>query len=141
MSVDFIDTNVIIYLFDETAPEKRTTAEEIIYGALESKEACLSFQVVQETLNVLTGKIAAAVTPEDARIFFLTVLSPLWKVMPTQKIYLRTLEIQNRYGYGFYDSLILSEAIEGGCERVLSEDLQDGQQVESVRIVNPFTKL
>lgn len=138
MSVDFIDTNVIIYLFDETAPEKRRKAEEIIYTALESKGACVSYQVIQETLNVLTGKITKTVTPEDARLFFLCVLSPLWKVSPTQKLYIRALDISGRYGYGFYDSLILSAAIEAGCNRVISEDLQDGQQVESVKIVNPF---
>ena len=58
--------------------------------------------------------------------------------MPSHALYRRALEIQTRYGYGFYDSLIIAAALEAGCQHLLSEDMQHGQQIEQLRIVNPF---
>lgn len=54
MSGEFIDTNVFIYLFDEADEHKRNIAEQLIRSALEIRSACISHQVVQETLNVVT---------------------------------------------------------------------------------------
>lgn len=54
MSGDFIDSNVFVYLFDETDERKRATSERIVESALQTKSGSISFQVVQETLNVFT---------------------------------------------------------------------------------------
>lgn len=59
-------------------------------------------------------------------------------VMPSSALYGRALELQARYHYSFYDSLILAAALESGCTRVLSEDLQDCQRIEGLTIENPF---
>ncbi|MDE2925999.1 MAG: PIN domain-containing protein [Acidobacteriota bacterium] len=65
MSVeDFLDSNVFVYLFDETDPRKRQLAERLVKRALEHQTGCISFQVVQETLNVMTRKLK--VPPETA---------------------------------------------------------------------------
>ncbi|MDZ7728612.1 MAG: PIN domain-containing protein [Dehalococcoidia bacterium] len=66
------------------------------------------------------------------------VLLPLWTVMPSVALYRRALELQDRYRYSFYDSLIIAAALEAGCTRLLSEDLHDGQDIEGLRIENPF---
>ncbi|MDZ4859318.1 MAG: PIN domain-containing protein [Candidatus Hydrogenedentes bacterium] len=138
MSVEFIDSNVFIYLFDETAPEKQRAAEELILPSLESGSACISFQVVQETLNVVTRKLRAPMPPADARRFLDSVLIPLWRVMPTQALYHRALDLRTRYQYGFYDALIIAAALEAGCSILYSEDLQHGQRIEGLTIKNPF---
>jgi predicted nucleic acid-binding protein len=46
--------------------------------------------------------------------------------------------LQSRYGFRFYDSLIVAAALEAGCDRLLSEDFQDGQRIEGLTVVNPF---
>ncbi|MCF7929762.1 MAG: PIN domain-containing protein [Spirochaetales bacterium] len=138
MSVDFLDTNLFIYLFDEQAVEKRRTAERLIFQAIEEQNSVISFQVVQETLNVITTKMEVPAASEDARLFFDTVLSSLWKVQPNPRIYRYALYIQSRFCYGFYDSLIISSAIEAGCKRILTEDMNDGQIIDGVKIENPF---
>ncbi len=140
MSGDFIDSNIFVYLFDETDPEKRRTAESLIRTALEVGSGTISFQVVQETLNVLTRKLVVPITLEDGRRFLDQVLLPLWSVMPSQGLYQRGLEIQARYRYGFYDSLILAAALGAGCTRLYSEDMQAGQRVEGIQIENPFAR-
>jgi predicted nucleic acid-binding protein len=138
MSANFLDSNVLVYLLDEGDAAKRTAADRLVRDGLESGEAYISFQVIQETLNVITRKLQTPVTPEDARRFLDEVLVPMWRVMPTQKLYEHALDIQARYRYSFYDSLIIAAALTAGCNRIYSEDLQHGQRVEGLTIENPF---
>jgi predicted nucleic acid-binding protein len=140
MPADFVDSNVVLYLFDEVDAGKREVAETLIGQALETRAATISFQVVQETLNVITRKLPVPATPEDARRFLDQVLAPMWHIMPSQTLYRRALAMQARYRFGFYDALIVAAALQAGCTRLYSEDLQHGQQIEGLTIVNPFLK-
>lgn len=137
-AVDFLDTNLFVYLIDDANPTKQATAERLISRALTENSACISFQVVQETLHVLTRKFAQRVPPEVATAILNHSLLPFWQVQPSPALYARALELQARYRYSFYDSLILAAALESGCARVLSEDLQDGQRIEGLTVENPF---
>ena len=141
MSGEFIDSNVFVYLFDETDERKRGAAERIVESALQTQGAIISYQVVQETLNVVTRKLPAPMTAEGAKLFMERVLVPLWRVSPSSTLYDRALEVQHRYRYGFYDSLIVAAALDAGCTRLYSEDLQDGQRIEGLTIENPFVEL
>lgn len=138
MSAEFIDSNVFIYLFDETDATKRGAAQRLVQGALNGGTTSISFQVVQETLNIITRKLKKPATPEQARRFLDNVLVPLWHVMPSHALYQRGLDIQSRYRYSFYDALIIAAALEARCTRLYSEDLQHGQRIEGVVIENPF---
>ena len=138
MNGEFIDTNVFIYLFDETNDRKRTIADRIVKTALETRTARISHQVVQETLNVVTRKLPSPMTAENAQRFLVQVLAPLWQIMPNIALYRRGLDVQARYGFSFYDSLIIAAALESRCTRLYSEDLQHGQQIEGLTIENPF---
>jgi len=137
MSADvFLDSNVLIYLFDETDIRKNQRAEDVVRQSLETGRGCISHQVVQETINVVTRKLDA--TREDAREFLDRVLIPLWSVNPTPALYRRALDVRQRYGFSFYDSLIIAAGLEAGCKTLYSEDLQHGQQVEGLTVVDPF---
>ena len=57
---------------------------------------------------------------------------------PSQGLYHRALDIQARYRYGFYDALIIAAALDAGCTRLYSEDLQHGQRIDGLIIENPF---
>ncbi len=138
MSGDFIDSNVFVYLFDETNERKREIAGGIVESALQSHSASISFQVVKETLNVVTSKLPTPMTAEDAGRFLEQVLEPLWRGSPRLALYRRALDLQSRYRYSFYDSLIIAAALDAGCTRLYSEDLQDGQWIEGLTIENPF---
>ena len=138
MSADFFDSNVFVYLFDESAPVKSGIAQSLVRNAIETRSACISHQVVQETLNVLTRKFARAPTSAHAQAFLEQFLLPLWQVMPSQALFAEALCVKVRYQFSFYDSLIVAAALEAGCKRLLSEDMQDGQRVAGLRIVNPF---
>ena len=137
MSADeFLDTNVLVYSVDLESPEKRQRALELINRGLTEHTACISFQVVQETLNVL---IRRTETPVDRiRQLMDSIPVPLWQVYPSASLYQDAISIQGRYGFSFYDSLIVAAALEAGCTRLYSEGLQHGQQVQRLTIVNPF---
>lgn len=71
-------------------------------------------------------------------VYLRLVLNPLCQIYPGIDQYNTCLELHSETGYSFCDSLILAAAIQGGCNILYSEDLQDRQQVRSVRIENPY---
>ncbi len=135
----FIDTNVFIYSFDQRNPVKQARAAELIAYALESGNGMISTQVIQEFLNVATQKFKVPLKIEDCLTYLGKVLNPLCHVIPGLALYETCLHIQGETHYSFYDSLILASAFHGGCEILYSEDLQDGQRIRGVQIVNPFS--
>ena len=135
---DFFDTNVLVYSVDAAHPEKRDTAARLISEAIGRGTGMVSFQVVQESLQIVGRKFKVALDDADVSHFLHSTLQPLWKVQPTVELYERAIALQSRWRFAFYDSLIVAAALEGGCKRLLSEDLQHGQKIESLRIENPF---
>ncbi len=134
----FIDTNVFIYRLERLDERKAAIAEEIIREGIEKGNACISFQVVSETLNTVLRKAEIPLDSDSAREYLESVLAPLYRVPATIDLYHRAIDVQARYGYGFYDSLIVAAALSEGCSRLYTEDLQDGQRIEGLTIVNPF---
>lgn len=136
--MNFLDSNIFVYTVDRAAsPAKRGIAQRIVATA-QRDGAVISFQVVQETLNVVTHKWASPLSPVDTEGLLAGVLLPLWRVQPTEALYRRGLDIRGRYRYSFYDSMIIASALTGGCDRLLTEDFQPGQRIEGLTIVNPF---
>jgi len=134
----FIDTNVFVYHVDNTDARKSDIAHSLIRGALASDAACISFQVVQEFLNTMIRKAEHPLPRDDAHTYLADVLSPLCHVFASIQLYQNALDLQARYRYGLYDSLIVAAALAAGCTQLLTEDLQDGQQINGLSIRNPF---
>ena len=137
MSVeDFLDSNVLVYTLDETDEAKHQRAEQLVQRSIEMGTGCISYQVVQETLNVATRKLGFSAG--DAHALLARVLAPLWTVYPSEELYERGLALRDRYGFSVYDSMIVASAVESRCVRLYSEDLQAGQRIQSLTIENPF---
>jgi predicted nucleic acid-binding protein len=134
----FLDTNLFIYQLEGTDQHKSPIADSLIREAVETGNACISYQVVQECLNTVLRKAEVPLDITGARSYLDHVLSPLVRVTSSMDLFHRALEIKDRYRYGFYDALIIAAALEAGCSRLLTEDLQDGQTIGSLSIENPF---
>lgn len=134
----FIDTNVFVYHLDASDPRKHALAGDIVRQALRTQDACISYQVVQECLNVVTSKARVPLTPEQAQAYLDAILAPLMQVGASTELYHRALGIRARWRYGFYDSLVIAAALAAGCTRLLSEDLQHGQRIEALTVIDPF---
>lgn len=141
MSVEtFLDTNLFIYQLEASDARKSTVADAVIREGVETGNACISYQVVQECLNTILRKAEVPLDVTGARSYLDHVLTPLLRISASAHLYHRGLDIQDRYRYSFYDSLIIAAALEAGCTRLLTEDLQDGQKIETLAIENPFVK-
>jgi predicted nucleic acid-binding protein len=134
----FLDTNVFVYTFDANAPAKAKTATQLIRRAANSGEGIISYQVVQEFFNVALRRFPQPMTVAEAEQYLITVLRPLLAVHSSPTIYLEALRISEKHRLSWYDSLIVAAALEGGCEKIYSEDLQHGHKIEGMRIENPF---
>ena len=137
----FLDTNVFIYHLEALDSRKFAVADRLICQGVADEVAYISFQVVQECLNTVLRKAELKLEADAARDYLDTVLAPLFKVPASLTLYHRVLELQTCYKFSFYDSLVVAAALEGGCTRLYSEDLQHGQRVGSLTIENPFFDL
>jgi predicted nucleic acid-binding protein len=134
----FLDTNIFVYSFDQTAPHKSERSAELIRQALATQKGVISFQVVQEFFNVALRRFAHPMNASDAEQYFTVTLRPLLAVHSSPALYLEALRLQSRYRLSWYDSLIIAAAMQAECEVLLTEDLQDGQKIGDLRIEDPF---
>jgi len=134
----FLDTNIFVCSFDEKAPAKRQKARSMIREALKSQTGIISFQIIQEFLNIATRKLSVGLTFEDLADYLKTVLFPLCDLSPTEELYQLALEIHRAHHISFYDSLVIAAAHKMNCKIIYTEDLQDGQVIAGVKIQNPF---
>jgi len=134
----FIDTNIFVYTFDTKNSDKNSIARSLIQEALRSGEGVISYQVIQEFLNVATRKFKSPLTPADSKKYLQQILTPLCQVYSTLDMFEQAIDISERWQYGFYDSLIVAGAISSGCSVLYTEDLHDGQKIHSITIKNPF---
>lgn len=96
--------------------------------------------MVQEWFNVVLRKAAVPLSPEQAASIYRTLIEPLWHVQSSRDLLETAIEIHQHDSLSWWDSLIVSAAILGGCERLLSEDLQHGRKIRGVKIMNPFRR-
>lgn len=134
----FLDTNIFVYSFSTTDPGKRDRSRTLIAEAIETGQGIISSQVVQEFLNVASRKFKTPLKPADCRRYLETVLNPLCRVYPSIELYKEALSVMERWGFGFYDSLIVSAALASRCRILYTEDLSDSQEIRDLKIVNPF---
>ena len=134
----FLDTNIFIYSFDQTAPAKAQKATELIRLGLATQKGIVSFQVVQEFFNVALRRFAQPMRPADAEQYLITVFRPLLTIHSSQALYSEALRLQSQASLSWYDSIIVSAAIQAQCDVLFSEDLQHGQRLGSLRVTNPF---
>lgn len=133
----FLDTDVLVYVYDVRDLAKQKTAVELVESILSSGEGVISLQVVQEFCNVIIRKIPA-VDRKGLLVTLDTVLAPMVVQTPDLAFYRRAISLQAANSLSFYDALIIQAAIDLGCETLYSEDLQAGQKFGGLTVVNPF---
>jgi predicted nucleic acid-binding protein len=136
----FLDTNILVYTFDDEDLGKRDRAQALVAEALSGSRGIVSYQVIQEFLNAALRKFAKPLTAADAERYLKVVLEPLCAVFAGFDLYHQAIDITERWKYSFYDSLIIASALQAGCTVLYSEDLQHGQKIGGLRILNPFVE-
>ncbi len=136
----FLDTNILVYAFMPVDPRRHRIARGLLHDGLKDGTAVISWQVVQEFLNVALRKNSSELDPTTLADAIRVILLPLCKVWPSPDLWHDALRIHRQTGYGFYDSLVVAGALMSGARRLLSEDLQHGRLLGELRIENPFAE-
>ncbi len=133
MPGDFFDTNVLIYVASGN-PAKANRAERLIAGG-----GAISVQVLNELANVARRKMQLSWAETHS---FLSMIRGLLPVHPvTVEIHESGLALAERYGLSIYDAMIAASALDAGCDRLWSEDMQHGLKIEGrLRLANPFRR-
>jgi len=129
----FIDTNLLIYSIS-TDYAKSAKVEQVFRKPL---NFYVSTQIINEFVhtcyrkNLLSAADVKRVVEEFLLFFELVVIE--------ENTIRSALELKQRYGYSWYDSLVIAAALENECSTLLSEDLQHGQIIDDrLTILNPF---
>lgn len=131
----FLDTNIFVYSF-HTTPKKEKALELIKTAHV--KNGCISYQVIQEFLNVALKKFDRPIKYNDLQLYLNKILLPICEVFPSERLFTEAIDVSERWNYSFYDSLIIASALESQCTILYSEDMQNGQKIRDLMIVNPF---
>ena len=134
----FLDTSIFVYSFDQSAPSKARRATRLIRDALTRQKGVVSYQVVQEFFNVALRRFSQPMHAADAAQYLNSVFRPLLAAHSSQALYAEALYLNSQSGLSWYDSLIVSAAIQARCEILFSEDLQHGQRFAGLQVRNPF---
>jgi predicted nucleic acid-binding protein len=134
----FLDTNIFVYSLDPVDPRKARIAEELVTRGVGSRLGVISYQVVQEFINVSLRQFRATMTVTELELYFFKVLLPMMTIPSSSGLFLEALRLQTANQIAWYDSLILAAALQGGCKVLYSEDLQHGRRFGDLAIQNPF---
>jgi predicted nucleic acid-binding protein len=135
MSVEFVDTNVLIYAHDGGAGAKHSRAVELLERLLEDGSGALSIQVLCEFYAAATKKLSMKSEEAEAVISDLTGFA---LHRPTHADLLKASRLHRRYQIGWWDALIVQSATDLGCSWLWTEDLRDSQRYGTVTARNPF---
>lgn len=130
----FLDTNIIVYTFDQQSGEKAERARALTRDS----NWQISWQVLQEFSNVALHRFETPMKSEDLNEFSKLVLWPRCTVIPSAELFSQAVKIREQTQYRFYDSLIVASALLSGAEVLYSEDLQHDRKIGDLKIENPF---
>jgi predicted nucleic acid-binding protein len=136
----FVDTNVLVYAFDSTDPARHDPAAQLLSRLMDEDRLRLSVQVLQEFYVTMTRKARPPWAPDRA----LAKLDDFaaWPVVVNDLPLLREAVLLSRDAVlSLWDALVVAAAARSGAGTLYTEDLNDGQVVRGVRIVNPFNAL
>lgn len=134
--LSFIDTNVLLYRASRQDERKRAIAADL----LDSVQFGLSTQVLQEFYVVAVHPSRLALTHDEALPLIQALLNYPIHVVDVATIQ-QALALKQRYRTSYWDAAILASAKALGCQRLYTEDLNHGQDYDSIRVINPFHEI
>jgi predicted nucleic acid-binding protein len=137
MSVVFVDTNILIYAHDADAGSKRVRAERVLRDLWDNGLGRLSVQVLQEFYVNATRKLATSIAYIAAREV-VSSYGPWIRESTTADTVTRAIDIAAMAQISFWDALIVASAEQAEATQIYSEDLNTGQSIVGITIVNPL---
>jgi len=128
---------VLVYAADPGAGEKHHQARAWLQHLSGAPSGRLSYQVLQEYYVTVTRKLPQPMDPDEARADVRRLMD--WDpVVIDGGVLDGAWDAQDRFGFSFWDALIVAAARSARCRHLLTEDLQDGQDLDGLLVVDPF---
>ena len=135
VSLEFIDTNVIVYAYDGGAGSKQERSLELIGRLFDTLSGCLSTQVLTEFYSVAIKKLKMSSREAEDVIYDLR----RWTThRPDHGDILSACRLHRESNTSWWDAIIVNSAIAMNCSILWTEDLQHGQHFGSVLVQDPF---
>ncbi len=131
----FLDTNVLIYSDDKSAPAKQRRALDLIAEHRRARTGVVSLQVLQEYFVTATRKLHVDASIARRKV---ELLAEFDVVAPDLGDILAAIDLHRLHKFSFWDALVLRSAKQSGCSVLFTEDLQDTRELDGILIVNPF---
>lgn len=138
MSADrFFDTNVVVYAYDSSDPVRQSKAQQALMEAVARGDGAVSTQVLGEFFHTVVIRKKIMTSSEALRVIA-TLEAGLQVESITLPLVREAVLTHQRYQLRYWDSLIVATARQCGCKKVVSEDMNDGQDYGGVVVLNPF---
>ena len=133
----FFDTNILVYANDSSEEAKQEISRSLIKDSLKKRNGVISVQVLSEFWVTVTRKLKKPLSSEiaDKEIGLFQLMEIVNLDFPLFKDALR---FQRLMKVSYWDSLILAASYSAGCKTIYTEDLNHGQIVSNMELVNPF---
>jgi predicted nucleic acid-binding protein len=129
----FIDTNVFIYLYSKNSSEKRNISQI----AVDKYDCIISTQVLNEFSNACIKKLS--LLPDIVKLAIDELIDQCYVISVKNEDIKQALDIHKRYGFSYYDSLIITSALNSNCKYLFTEDLADGKIIDDkLTIINIY---
>ena len=137
LPASFVDTNVLVYALASDDAKRSPIAQALLRKLMEGQVMHTSTQVLQELYVTLTRKVRPPMKPEQALRYLDHIAA--WPVVVLDYEAVRTaVQLSSGKSLSFWDALVIVAAARSGSKRLYTEDLQDGQTILGVEVVNPF---
>lgn len=139
MSVEFLDTNILVYAFDRLAGPRHDAAKALFQRITRDGNGVVSVQVLQEWVNTITRKVREPLALGDVRYWLQVFLNSNWQIVtPGASDLLVAVDIMERWQLSWWDALIVAMAQAAGAQILWTEDLNAEQNFGELMVRDPF---
>jgi len=133
----FVDTNILVYARDSSESEKQPVAKKWLGFLWANELGRISAQIMNEYYVTVTQKLKPGLAKEQARADLRALA--VWQPLEISTVLIESSwDIQDQYGYSWWDTLVISSALFLDCAYLLSDDMQHEQRIGNLTIINPF---
>lgn len=138
MTKKLIDTNILIYAYDNSDPIKHEIAKKVLKELDENGEGLISAQNLAEFSRVLCEKAIPSISYNQVRIYVLQLKSLYQIIAYNEQEVVEALHLASNYGLHFFDSLLAATMESNFVNEIVTENERDFSKLHGLKVTNPF---
>ncbi|GHV47301.1 twitching motility protein PilT [Spirochaetia bacterium] len=128
----FVDTNVWVYLFIQDDEDKYKIAEDFLIKNNPNVVFVISWQIINEVSNTL---LRYKYEETEIRKYIEQLCKTCTIQDFTKEVVLKASLLREKYSLSFWDSMLVGSALISECNFLVSEDMQNGLNIDKKLII------